>query len=138
MPDDSRSVDSLLAEAMGWKRASVPPDARGENSGEVLVPPGPPPWERGPTWNGYVLPSRGRLALTFFVPKYSTDDFALVEQALHDRGLGEKYVVELEWPDDITAEHDRWSAKAIWHMMRAPLAQKATAALSVLQAATNG
>jgi hypothetical protein len=128
MAEDSRSVDALLAEAMGWTwQTSV------DSAPSWLVPPNAPPRE----WR---IPDDGtkRRAMGA-VPPYSSSPlaFALVEQAIHDRGLGPKYVLALDGllSGDGPATNVYFDEEMIWEMMRADLRTKAAAAFSVLQSA---
>lgn len=60
-----------------------------------------------------------------------------LQLALHDRGLGEQYAEEL-WLTLAPSLALRTAANEyarLWSMMRAPLSQRAAAALSVLQSA---
>lgn len=63
-----RELDALVAEkVMGYRREKAPPDANGENGGtDVLVP---PDYEVA----SWAYPPLGGIALTYFVPRFSTD-----------------------------------------------------------------
>jgi hypothetical protein len=68
-----RELDALMAEhVMGFKREKTPKDFDGNFGGEdILIPP-------GLDHNNWVYPPKGKIALTYHVPQYSTDwNFAI-------------------------------------------------------------
>jgi len=67
-----RETDALIAElAYGWKLAPVPPDAKGENTGEVLTPDGQPFRQSdGRPWN---YPPLGKVHRAYHCAEYTRD-----------------------------------------------------------------
>jgi len=63
-----REMDALIAEkVMGFRREKTPPDYNGEYGGEdILVP-------ISIDHENFIYPPKGKIALTYFVPNYSTD-----------------------------------------------------------------
>jgi hypothetical protein len=67
-----RELDGEIAEkAYGWKPAPCPPDANGENAGEVLTPDGQ--MFRQPNGDHWVYPPVGKVHRAFHVPHYTRD-----------------------------------------------------------------
>jgi hypothetical protein len=66
-----RELDAEIAEkAYGWKPAPCPPDANGENAGEVLTPDGEPFKANGEHWR---YPPLGKVHRAYHCPEYTRD-----------------------------------------------------------------
>ena len=88
----------------------------------------------GWTWvhgNGGIAPVTKHMS---FIPTFSSEanDFALVEQAIHDRNLGSRYLRSLSEAVLDTNETPPWLMDECWRLWRAPLDVKCRAALQVL------
>ncbi len=88
-------LDALVAERVfQFHREPQPKDCDGNFRGEeVLLPP-------GTTWDdlhvlGFSLPPRGRIALTYFTPSYSTIDYDALLALKQNRGRWYRQVIEI-------------------------------------------